>query len=81
MDFFDKIPDMSDLADAYYARLEADREAMLRSVTCADCVCYHAVPDNWVKRPCGYCLEGEEIVEGDVVVAEIGCESFAGWAA
>lgn len=81
MEFFDRVPDMADLADAYYARLEEKRQRLLQSVTCSDCACYHAAPDKWVKRPCGYCTEAEEIVEGDVIVAEFGCESFEGWAA
>lgn len=76
MEFFDHVPDMADLADAYYARLDAERERKLRSVTCADCACYTAVPDKWAVKPCGYCSECEEIVEGDVIVAEFGCEDF-----
>ena len=67
-----------ELADAYYARLDEEREQLLRSVTCSDCLHYTAAPDKWVIQPCGYCSEGEEIVEGDVIVAEFGCESFRG---
>lgn len=68
-----------EIADAYFARLEEERERLLRNVTCSDCNHYTAAPDKWVRRPCGYCSECEEVVEGDVIVAEFGCESFEGW--
>lgn len=81
MGFRDYVPDMADVVEAYYARLDEERERLLHSVTCSDCACYTAAPAKWVTQPCGYCSECEEIVEGDVIVAELGCEDFAGWAA
>lgn len=68
-----------EIADAYYARLDEERERLLMSVTCEDCRHYTAVPSKWAKRPCGYCSEGGEVVEGDVTVGEFGCDSFELW--
>lgn len=73
-----RIPEPYEIADAYYARLEERYERMLRSVTCSDCNNYTPVPDSWVNRKCGWCSECDEIVEGDVIVAEFWCESFEG---
>lgn len=73
-----RIPEPYEIADAYYARLDDARERLLRSVTCADCYNYTAVPDKWAKVPCGYCSDCEEIVEGSDVPGDIGCESYEG---
>lgn len=65
-----------EIADAYYARLDEQRERLLMSVNCGDCVFYRSVPEEWAGVQCGYCLDCEEFVLADDIPTELGCDAY-----
>ena len=71
-----RIPEPHEIADAYYARLDEAREALIRDAHCEDCNHYKGAPEKWSKVPFGWCPKCEEFVEADDSVREYDCESF-----
>lgn len=65
-----------EIADAYYARLDEERERLLMSVNCGDCVKFREVPRKWVTEWCGYCEDCGEFVLYDDIPSELGCDAF-----
>lgn len=70
-----RIPEPHEIADAHYARLEAEHDALVRYATCSDCCNYNEAPDEWCKVPHGWCAVHLEHVEGVTPVKDE-CESF-----
>lgn len=61
-----RIPEPHELAAAYFARLDAERRAILMESTCGDCSHYYPVPAEYASTPCGYChLCGEYVLYDD----------------
>ena len=71
-----RIPEPWEYADAHYAKLEEERKAMLDEAICGECAIYTAVPDKYVKIPCGFCDVCGEYVEYGDSVAYYECEDF-----
>lgn len=71
-----RIPEPHELADAHFARLEAEERAMLEEAVCGDCDRYYPVPREWANVPCGYCPIASEHVRYSDSVKDCGCESF-----
>lgn len=66
-----RIPEPYEIADAYFAKREAEWEAMLKASCCEDCGNYNEAPPEWSDEPHGWCAEKHEHVRA--------CQQVYGW--
>lgn len=71
-----RIPEPHELANAYLARQDEERRALVKDAVCGDCARYVGVPPEWAHEPCGYCPECGEHVRCSDSVEEFDCDRY-----